>query len=151
MKILIINGPNLQNIGEREPNIYGSICFDDFFEKLCAEFSNAQLTYVQTHIEGEIIRLLSSAKEDSYDGVVLNAGAYSHSSIGIYDAVKASGLPVIGVHISNVYEREPFRNNNFFAKACKGIITGFGVYSYKLAIISLTDLYYGKKKYSSQT
>ncbi len=136
MHLLIINGPNLHNIGLREPEIYGNLRFDEFFMSLKLEFPKIILDYFQSHIEGEIIDKLHVAESESYDGVILNAGSYTHSSVGIRDAISAIGIPVVVVHISNVYSREQFRKKNIIAKDCAGIITGFGLNSYKLAILT---------------
>jgi len=137
MRILIINGPNLGNIGRREPEIYGHENFDEYIDKLKAKFPEHQIDYYQSHIEGEIVARLHRTETEKYDGVVLNAGAYSHSSYSIRDAVAAISIPVTMVHISNVYEREHFRHENAIAAKCKGTITGFGLKSYELAIYSL--------------
>ena len=137
MKLLIINGPNLGNIGKREPEIYGHEDFTPFLESLKADFPNVNLSYFQSHHEGEIVAKLHEANEQKYDGIILNAGAYSHSSYAIRDAVAAISVPVVMVHISNVYARENFRHENVIAANCKGVITGFGLKSYKLAVESL--------------
>lgn len=136
MRVRIINGPNLNNIGIREPDIYGKISFSSFLDKLRADYPNCEIDYFNSHVEGELVTALheSNAK---YDAVVLNAGAYSHTSVAIRDAVASISIPVIMVHISNVYSREKFRNTNLIAPVCKGIITGFGLDSYRLAIESL--------------
>jgi 3-dehydroquinate dehydratase-2 len=133
MKIQIINGPNLNLLGKREPGIYGNEGFEAFFEKLKGVFPNVELHYFQSNVEGEIINELHQVGF-SYDGIVMNAGAYTHTSIAIADAVAAIKTPVIEVHISNVYAREEYRHNSMMAKNCKGIITGFGMQSYQLAI-----------------
>jgi 3-dehydroquinate dehydratase-2 len=135
MKIQIINGPNLNLLGKREPGIYGNEGFEAFFEKLKGVFPNVELHYFQSNVEGEIINELHQVGF-SYDGIVMNAGAYTHTSIAIADAVAAIKTPVIEVHISNVYAREEYRHNSMMAKNCKGIITGFGKQSYQLAIQS---------------
>jgi 3-dehydroquinate dehydratase-2 len=133
MKIQIINGPNLNLLGKREPGIYGNEGFEAFFEKLKGVFPNVELHYFQSNVEGEIINQLHQVGF-SYDGIVMNAGAYTHTSIAIADAVAAIKTPVIEVHISNVYAREEYRHHSMMAKNCKGIITGFGMQSYQLAI-----------------
>lgn len=138
MHFLIINGPNLHNIGLREPEIYGNLIFDEFFNKLQKDFPNIELDYFQSHIEGEIIQRLHKAENESLDGVILNAGSYTHSSVGIRDAISAIDTPVVIVHISNVYARETFRSKNIIAKDCYGVIAGFGLDSYKLAVLSLS-------------
>jgi 3-dehydroquinate dehydratase-2 len=139
MKIQIINGPNLNLLGKREPGIYGNEGFEAFFEKLKTIFPAVELHYFQSNVEGEIINQLHQVGF-SYDGIVMNAGAYTHTSIAIADAVAAIKTPVIEVHISNVYAREEFRHHSMMAKNCKGIITGFGMQSYQLAVQSFIEL-----------
>ncbi|MGC6285332.1 MAG: type II 3-dehydroquinate dehydratase [Polaribacter sp.] len=135
MKLIIINGPNLNLLGKREPEIYGSESFEDFMEQLKAQFPKIDLEYYQSNIEGELIDKLHEVGFD-YDGVVLNAGAYTHTSIGIGDAVKAIDTPVVELHISNVHSREDFRHKSFIAANAKGVIFGFGFKGYELAIQS---------------
>lgn len=135
MKILIINGPNLNLLGKRETSIYGTRSFEDFFENLKKNYPNISLSYFQSNIEGEIISKLHDVGFD-YDGIVLNAGAYTHTSIGIGDAIKAIETPVVEVHISNTFSRETFRHQSYISPNAKGIIIGFGLQSYKLAIES---------------
>ncbi|MFC5284807.1 type II 3-dehydroquinate dehydratase [Pedobacter alpinus] len=135
MKIQIINGPNLNLLGKREPGIYGSEGFESFFETLESKFPEVELHYYQSNVEGEIINKLHEVGF-SYDGIVMNAGAYTHTSVAIGDAVAGIKTPVIEVHISNVYAREEYRHHSMMAKNCKGIITGFGLQSYELAIRS---------------
>ena len=135
MKLIIINGPNLNLLGKREPEIYGSESFEDFMEQLKAQFPNIDLEYYQSNIEGELIDKLHEVGFD-YDGVVLNAGAYTHTSIGIGDAVKAIETPVVELHISNIHSREDFRHKSFIAANAKGVIFGFGLKGYELAIQS---------------
>lgn len=135
MKILIINGPNLNLLGKRETSIYGTLSFEDFFENLIKNYPNISLSYFQSNIEGEIISKLHDVGFD-YDGIVLNAGAYTHTSIGIGDAIKAIETPVVEVHISNTFSRETFRHQSYLSPNAKGIIIGFGLQSYKLAIES---------------
>ena len=135
MKIIIINGPNLNLLGKREPEIYGANSFDDYFKELQIKFSDVDLSYFQSNIEGEIIDKLHEVGFN-YDGVVLNAAAYTHTSVGIGDAVKATETPVVEVHISNVHAREEFRHQSFIAANAKGVIVGFGLKSYDLAIES---------------
>ena len=135
MKLIIINGPNLNLLGKREPEIYGSESFEDFMEQLKAQFPKIDLEYYQSNIEGELIDKLHEVGFD-YDGVVLNAGAYTHTSIGIGDAVKAIDTPVVELHISNVHSREDFRHKSFIAANAKGVIFGFGLKGYELAIQS---------------
>lgn len=135
MKILIINGPNLNLLGSREPDTYGNLSFQEFFESLQKKFPKIDLGYYQSNIEGEIIDKLQSADE-IFDGIVLNAAAYTHTSVGIGDAVKAISTPVVEVHISNTSAREEFRHKSFIAPNAKGVILGFGLQSYELAILS---------------
>lgn len=135
MKIIIINGPNLNLLGKREPEIYGSNTFEDYFRQLQSQFKDIELTYFQSNIEGELIDKIHETGF-SYDGIILNAAAYTHTSVGIGDAVKGVETPVVEVHISNVYERESFRHTSYIAPNVKGIIAGFGLQSYELAIRS---------------
>ncbi|TSE11450.1 MULTISPECIES: type II 3-dehydroquinate dehydratase [Aquimarina] len=135
MKILILNGPNLNLLGKREPGIYGSQTFDQFFVQLQEQFSSIELTYFQSNIEGELITKIQEA-DDLFDGVVLNAGAYTHTSIGIGDAIKAISTPVVEVHISNTFGREEFRHQSYISPNAKGVILGFGLQSYELALQS---------------
>jgi len=135
MKIIIINGPNLNLLGKREPEIYGAHSFDDYFKELQNKFLDVNLSYFQSNIEGEIIDKLHEVGF-SYDGVILNAAAYTHTSVGIGDAVKAIETPVVEVHISNVHAREEFRHHSHIAANVKGVIVGFGLKSYDLAIES---------------
>ena len=135
MKLIIINGPNLNLLGKREPEIYGAESFEDFMEQLKSQFSSIDLEYYQSNIEGELIDKLHEVGFD-YDGIVLNAGAYTHTSIGIGDAVKAIETPVVELHISNVHSREDFRHKSFIAANAKGVIFGFGLKGYQLAIQS---------------
>ena len=135
MKLIIINGPNLNLLGSREPEIYGKGTFTDYFETLQKKFAEHQLFFFQSNIEGEIITKLQKAGKDM-DGIVLNAAAYTHTSVGIGDAVKAIDVPVVEVHISNTYSREEFRHHSFIAPHAKGIVLGFGLQSYELAIQS---------------
>ena len=138
MKLIIINGPNLNLLGKREPEIYGSNSFDDYFKGLQNKFKSINIEYFQSNIEGEIIDKLHKTGF-SYDGIILNAAAYTHTSVGIADAVKGIKTPVIEVHISNVYSRENFRHISYIAPNTKGVITGFGLQSYELAIYSLME------------
>lgn len=135
MKILVINGPNLNLLGKREPSIYGNITFDAFFEDLKKKYADVKLFYFQSNIEGELIDKLQEVGF-SYDGIILNAGAYTHTSVAIGDAVKAIETPVVEVHISNVYTRENFRHVSYIAPNAKGVIAGFGLQSYALAFES---------------
>ncbi|MFC5045659.1 type II 3-dehydroquinate dehydratase [Aquimarina hainanensis] len=135
MKLLILNGPNLNLLGKREPGIYGSETFEDFFEKLQKQNDQVSLFYEQSNIEGEIITKIQEA-DGVYNGVILNAGAYTHTSIGIGDAMKAVSVPVVEVHISNTFGRESFRHQSYLSPNAKGVILGFGMQSYQLAITS---------------
>ena len=135
MKIIIINGPNLNLLGKREPEIYGSDTFETYLAKLQKKFGNIQLEYFQSNIEGELIGKIQEVGY-SYDGIVLNAAAYTHTSIGIGDAIKAIETPVVEVHISNTHKREEFRHVSYIAPVAKGVILGFGLQSYDLAIQS---------------
>ena len=132
-KILIINGPNLNLLGKREPETYGDKSFDDYMKELVVEFPELELATYQSNVEGEIINKLQE-KGFSYSGIVLNAGGYTHTSVAIADAVAAIKTPVIEVHISNVYAREEYRHHSLMAKNCLGVIAGFGLDSYKMAI-----------------
>jgi 3-dehydroquinate dehydratase-2 len=136
MKIQIINGPNLNLLGVREKSIYGNTDFETYLEALRKRYPTIVIDYYQSNVEGEIINKLHEIGF-SYDGIVLNAGAYTHTSIAIADAIAAIKSPVIEVHISNVYKREEFRHNSMLAANCKGVIAGFGMDSYRLAIESL--------------
>lgn len=135
MKIIIINGPNLNLLGKREPDIYGNKTFEDFFKELQEKFPKVELHYFQSNIEGELIGKIQESGF-SFDGIILNAAAYTHTSVGLGDAIKAIQTPVVEVHISNVYAREKFRHKSFIAPNAKGIIAGFGMQSYELAIRS---------------
>lgn len=139
MKLIIINGPNLNLLGTREPSVYGNQTFDEYFITLQNSFQNIELEYYQSNIEGELINKLHEVGF-TYDGVILNAGGYTHTSIAIRDAISAITTPVIEVHISNVYAREEFRHISLIAPKCKGSISGFGMDSYRLAIESVLDL-----------
>lgn len=135
MKVLIINGPNLNLLGKRETEVYGSESFESYFEILQNQFSTMQLTYYQSNIEGELISKLQEVGF-TYDGIIINAGAYTHTSIGIADAIKAITTPVVEVHISNTFSRETFRHQSFISPHAKGVIIGFGLKSYALALQS---------------
>lgn len=130
MRILIINGPNLNLLGTREPEIYGNQSFLDYFNQLKQQTS-IELDYEQTNVEGELINLL---QQSQHDGIILNAGGYSHTSISIRDAISAIQLPVVEVHISNLAQRESFRHNSLITAVCAGSIMGFGMESYRLAV-----------------
>ena len=135
MKIAIINGPNLNLLGKREPEVYGSESFEDYFEFLKEEFKTVELFYFQSNHEGAIIDKIHEVGFN-FDGIILNAGAYTHTSIAIADAVSAIKTPVIEVHISNVFKRETFRHHSYISPVVKGTIGGFGLQSYQLAIQS---------------
>ena len=132
---MIINGPNLNLLGKREPNIYGSLSFTEFLDEIKDKYPKAKIDYFQSNIEGEIIDKLHEVGF-SYDGVILNAAAYTHTSVGIGDAVKAIETPVVEVHISNTFNREEFRHQSFISPNARGVILGFGLQSYELAIQS---------------
>ncbi|MBE7659828.1 type II 3-dehydroquinate dehydratase [Tenacibaculum finnmarkense] len=134
-KIIIINGPNLNLLGKREPEIYGASSFEDFFKELEQTYKTIELSYFQSNIEGELINKLHEIGF-GYDGIVLNAAAYTHTSIAIADAVKTIETPVVEVHISNVHAREAFRHKSYLSANAKGVILGFGLQSYNLAIQS---------------
>jgi 3-dehydroquinate dehydratase-2 len=142
MKIQIINGPNLNLLGKREPGIYGGESFDTFFESLKERFSSMQLFYYQSNVEGELVNKLHEVGFD-YDGIILNAGAYTHTSVALHDAIGAIQTPVVEVHISNVYAREEFRHKSLITSKCIGLLTGFGLEGYALALTYLSQ--YKKK------
>tara|TARA_B100000900_G_scaffold56382_1_gene42151 strand:- start:985 stop:1404 length:420 start_codon:yes stop_codon:yes gene_type:complete len=135
MKIVIINGPNLNLLGAREPNIYGNQTFDQYFEVLKSDFPQLEFDYFQSNVEGELINIIQR-EGFSCDGILLNAAAYTHTSVGICDAVKAVNTPVIEIHISNTYSRENFRHKSYISPVAKGIIVGFGLDSYRLGVES---------------
>ena len=135
MKISIINGPNLNLLGKREPEIYGSETFEAYFNSLQGKFPQLELTYYQSNIEGELIDKIQELGF-SYDGIILNAGAYTHTSIGIGDCIKAITTPVVEVHISNTFSRESFRHQSYISGNAKGVVLGFGLKSYELALLS---------------
>ena len=136
MNILIINGPNLNLLGVREKSIYGDTGFETYFKELQDRYPAINFTYYQSNVEGELINKLHEVGF-SYDGIVMNAGAYTHTSVAIGDAIAGITTPVIEVHISNVYKREDFRHHSMLARNCKGVIAGFGLDSYRLAVESL--------------
>jgi 3-dehydroquinate dehydratase-2 len=136
MRVQIINGPNLNLLGSREPGIYGEESFSEFLERLKSDYPNIEIFYFQSNIEGEIINQIHETGF-SFDGIILNAGGYTHTSVAIRDAIKAVKTPVVEVHISNVYGREEFRHKSMLTAVCVGVIAGFGLNSYKLAIESL--------------
>ena len=136
--ILIINGPNLNLLGKREPGVYGNQSFEDYFQVLKNKYPQATLEYFQSNHEGALIDKIHETGF-SYDGIVLNAGAYTHTSVAIADAIRAVTTPVVEVHISNIHKREAFRHHSFLSEACKGCIVGFGLDSYRLAIESILN------------
>lgn len=135
-KIQIINGPNINLLGKREPSIYGAVSFEDYLAELRERYPECQLDYFQSNVEGELINKIHEVGFD-YDGIVLNAGAYTHTSIALQDAIRAVTAPVIEVHISNVHKREEFRHHSMISCACIGVICGFGLNSYRLALEAL--------------
>ncbi|WP_243350161.1 type II 3-dehydroquinate dehydratase [Parabacteroides sp. FAFU027] len=133
MKIQIINGPNLNLLGKREPSIYGNSSFESYLEQLKTKYQDCEFFYYQSNIEGEMIDKIHEVGFD-FDAIIMNAGAYTHTSIALHDAIKAVKTPVIEVHISNIHQRESFRHVSMIAPACKGSILGFGMDSYRLAV-----------------
>jgi 3-dehydroquinate dehydratase-2 len=138
MKIQIINGPNLNLLGVREKSIYGDSSFDSYLEKLRKKYPLVELDYFQSNVEGEIINRLHDTGF-SYDGIIMNGGGYTHTSVAIADAIAAIRTPVVEVHISNIYAREEFRHLSLTGKNCKGVLTGFGLDGYRLALESLMN------------
>ncbi len=136
MKILVLNGPNLNLLGRREPGIYGDRSFDDYLPRLCGAFPDVEIDYFQSNVEGVMIDKMQEVGF-TYDGIVLNAGAYTHTSVALHDCIKAITCPVVEVHISNVHGREDFRRKSMLAPACLGVICGFGLDSYRLAVSAL--------------
>ena len=136
MKILIVNGPNLNLLGQREPGIYGTSSFESYLPTLRQRYPDVKIDYYQSNVEGELINRM---QQDGFtvDGIVLNAGAYTHTSIALHDCIRSLKSPVIEVHISNVHQREPFRHHSYLSPACRGVICGFGLDSYRLAIEAL--------------
>ena len=138
MRIQIINGPNINLLGKREPSIYGSVTFEDYLAELRKKYADVQIDYFQSNIEGELIDKIQQVGFD-VDGIILNAGAYTLTSIALQDAIRSVTSPVIEVHISNVHAREAFRHVSMISCACKGVILGFGLNSYRLAMEALKD------------
>ncbi|MBL4656131.1 MAG: 3-dehydroquinate dehydratase [Bacteroidia bacterium] len=138
MKLIIINGPNLNLLGVREKDIYGEADFDSYLNELKNKFPDIELDYYQSNVEGEIINKLQEVGF-SYDGIILNAGGYTHTSVAIADTIAAITISVIEVHISNIFAREEFREKSLISKNCKGIISGFGLESYQLAVSNFVD------------
>lgn len=139
MKILILNGPNLNLLGKREPEIYGSESFEDYFKKLQTQFPEVELEYYQSNSEGKLIDKLHEVGF-SYEGIVMNAGAYTHTSLAIADAISGITTPVVEVHISNTHKREKVRHHSFLSPVCKGVILGFGLKSYELGVDSFLKI-----------
>lgn len=139
MRIQIINGPNINLLGKREPSIYGGVSFEDYLVNLRAQYPEIEIEYYQSNVEGELINKIHETGFD-VDGIVLNAGAYTHTSIALQDAIRSITSPVIEVHISNVHKREEFRHTSMISAACVGVICGFGLDSYRLAIEALFKL-----------
>lgn len=137
MRIQIINGPNLNLLGKREPDIYGSRGFESYLEELRRRYPDDEILYFQSNVEGELIDCIHEVGFGRVDGIVLNAGAYTHTSIALHDALRGIQAPAIEVHISNVHRREEFRHHSMISAACKGVICGFGLNSYRLAIEAL--------------
>ena len=141
MKIQIINGPNLNLLGQREPGIYGSESFEGFLQKLRDRYPDIQIDYYQSNVEGELIDKMQQAGFfGDYDGIILNAGAYTHTSVALQDCIRSLRCPVIEVHISNVHKREEFRHKSLISCACLGVICGFGLDSYRLAVEAIIEL-----------
>ena len=135
-KIVIVNGPNLNLLGRREPGIYGQQSFEEYLPKLQAQYPEVEISYYQSNVEGELINKLQEVGFEA-DGIVLNAGAYTHTSVALQDCIRALKSPVVEVHISNVHQREEFRHKSLIACACRGVICGFGLDSYRLAVEAL--------------
>ncbi|MBI5464455.1 MAG: type II 3-dehydroquinate dehydratase [Ignavibacteriales bacterium] len=138
-RILIINGPNLNLLGKREPNIYGSTTLYDVETSVKKKFPNVQIEFYQSNVEGELINAIQQGMSGAFDGIVLNAGGYTHTSVAVRDAVAALKIPVIEVHISNVYAREEFRKQSLIAPVCQGSIVGLGAKGYELAVEALVE------------
>ena len=136
MKILIVNGPNINLLGKREPGIYGSVSFEDYLAELRGRYAGVQIDYYQSNVEGFLIDRIQQAGFEA-DGIILNAGAYTHTSIALQDAIRAVPAPVVEVHISNVHAREEYRHRSMISSACRGVICGFGLDSYRLALEAL--------------
>lgn len=140
MKLLILNGPNLNMLGEREPGIYGTGTMDECLDRLRKRYPDHEILYYQSNVEGFLIDRLQQANREGVDGVVFNAGAYTHTSIALHDCIRSLHMPVIEVHISNVHTREAFRHQSMISAACKGVICGFGLDSYRLAVEALVGV-----------
>ena len=137
VRIAVVNGPNLNLLGRREPGIYGSTTLEQCLEGLRTRYPEVEFAEFQSNIEGELVTRLQQAAAEGYDGIVLNAAAYTHTSVALHDAIRAIDIPVVEVHISNVAAREPFRHVSLIAAACAGSISGFGLDSYRLAVEAL--------------
>lgn len=140
MRILIVNGPNLNLLGRREPGIYGNTSFEEYLDKLRQRYADISIDYYQSNVEGELINRIQEAGFGAVEGIILNAGAYTHTSIALYDCIRSLQVPVVEVHISNVHQREEFRHHSMISAACKGVICGFGTDSYRLALEALITL-----------
>jgi 3-dehydroquinate dehydratase-2 len=138
LKITIINGPNLNLLGKREPEIYGSLSFEDYFETLVQKFPKLELTYYQSNVEGELVNKLHEIGFE-HDAILLNAGAYTHTSVALSDAIAGISTPVLEVHISNIYKRETFRHKSIISKECVGMIAGLGLKGYELGLHYFID------------
>ena len=137
MKILILNGPNLNRTGKREPGIYGSTTMEIMLEEVRKTFSEDEILYFQSNCEGSLIDRLQAAEDEGVEGVVFNAGAYTHTSVALLDCIRSLSIPVVEVHISNIYAREEYRHRSLISAACRGVVCGFGMKSYELAIRAL--------------
>ena len=139
MRIQIINGPNLNLLGRREPSVYGSESFEDYLAVLRSAYPDVEIAYYQSNVEGELVNKLQEVGF-SCDGIVLNAGAYTHTSVALHDCIRAIDVPVVEVHISNIYAREDFRHTSLISAACAGVVCGFGMDSYRLALEALKGM-----------
>lgn len=138
-KILVINGPNLNLLGTREPSIYGTNTMNDVLSMLKQRFPNVDIQYYQSNVEGFLIDRIQKTIDEGFDGIVLNAGAYTHTSIALRDCIASINIPIVEVHLSNVHQRESFRHQSMIAAVCQGVITGFGIKSYALAVEALVN------------
>ena len=139
MRIQIINGPNLNLLGRREPSVYGKESFEDYLTVLQSLFPEVEIVYYQSNVEGELVNKLQEVGF-SFDGIILNAGAYTHTSVALHDCIKAIDVPVVEVHISNIYAREEFRHTSLISAVCAGVVCGFGLGSYRLALAALKGM-----------
>ena len=137
MKVIIINGPNLNLLGKREPEIYGSATFESYFNELKLQFKTVALSYFQSNIEGELVEMIQKSRNEQH-GLIINAGGYTHTSVAIHDALKILKIPIIELHISNIYNREEFRHKSLISKLAKGIICGFGADGYIMALKAMS-------------